>query len=311
MGPVIFIMGPTASGKTDLAIKLSETLPSEIISVDSALVYRDMNIGTAKPDKATLARAPHRLIDIIDPAESYSAAEFATDALEHIEDIEKSGKTALLVGGTLLYFRALQQGLSPLPSADVAVRAEIALEAQNKGWQALHRQLANIDPDAANRIHENDTQRIQRALEVYKLSGRSMTELQQQKSSQPFLPALKIALMFEDRKVLHERIEKRFQQMLDAGFEQEVQHLYRRGDLSERTPSMRSVGYRQMWEYLSGQVSYDEMVAKGVAASRQLAKRQLTWLRKEDNVVICDPLLKGNEKIIMHKYTNMVNDCSV
>ncbi len=294
--PAIFLMGPTASGKTDLAVALLEQLPCDIISVDSAMIYRGMDIGTAKPDAATLARAPHRLIDILDPAQSYSAAQFRADALREMAEITTRGRVPLLVGGTMLYFRALQQGLSDLPSAQPEVRARLDAEARERGWQHMHQRLADVDPMAAQRIHPNDPQRIQRALEVYELTGRSMTELclSEQGAAMP-LPyrLLKIAVAPQERAVLHDRIEARFRTMLDNGFLTEVEGLYGRGDLHTGLPAMRAVGYRQAWAYLAGQVSYAEMVENAITASRQLAKRQLTWLRGQPDAVWFDSLENG------------------
>jgi tRNA dimethylallyltransferase len=278
-------MGPTASGKTDLAVSLVERLPFELISVDSALVYRDMDIGTAKPDAETLARAPHRLIDIIDPAEAYSASRFRQEALEAMAEITAAGRIPLLVGGTMLYFRALQQGLSRLPEADAEVRARIEAEAAVRGWRALHARLAEVDPEAAARIHPNDPQRLSRALEVYELSGRPMSELWRE-GQQQALPyrLVKMVVAPDQRAVLHERIARRFHLMLQQGFVEEVEALYRRGDLGPEMPSIRCVGYRQVWQYLDGELSYDEMSEKGIVATRQLAKRQFTWLRSEQEL---------------------------
>ena len=275
----IFLMGPTASGKTALAIALRQKLPVDIISVDSALIYRGMDIGTAKPDATEQSLAPHRLIDILDPALSYSAADFRRDALSAMEEITAAGRIPLLVGGTMLYFKALLDGLSPLPSANPEVRAEIEKKATEKGWEAIHKELALADPVAAQRIHPNDPQRLSRALEVYLISGKTMTELT--KISGESLPydVYQFAIAPKDRNVLHQRIEARFKQMLTCGFEDEVKSLYERGDLHEDLPSVRCVGYRQMWSYLSGEIDYDEMVYRGICATRQLAKRQITWLR--------------------------------
>ena len=289
--PAIFLMGPTASGKTDLAVDLAAQLPCDIISVDSAMIYRGMDIGTAKPEADVLARAPHRLIDIRDPAESYSAAQFRIDALREMGDISARGRVPLLVGGTMLYFRALQHGLSDLPSAQPELRARLDAEAQAFGGQHMHRRLAAVDPVAAQRIHPNDPQRVQRALEVYELSGRSMTELcADEAGAAPPLPyrVLKLVVAPQDRAILHQRIEARFQQMLDNGFLTEVQRLYARGDLSTALPSMRAVGYRQAWAHLDGQVSHAEMVQNAIKSSRQLAKRQLTWLRGQPDGVWFD-----------------------
>ena len=275
----IFLMGPTASGKTDLAIQLRQQLPVEVISVDSALIYRGMDIGTAKPSKAELALAPHRLIDICDPAESYSAANFRTDALREMQEISAQGKIPLLVGGTMLYYKALLDGLSPLPSADEKVRSEIEAKAALIGWGGLHQELSKIDPISAQRINPNDSQRINRALEVFYLTGKTLTELTAQKGEALPYDILQFAIAPEQREVLHRRIEQRFHKMIELGFQQEVEKLYRRPDLNENLPSIRCVGYRQMWEYLRGDYDHDEMVFRGICATRQLAKRQITWLR--------------------------------
>ncbi|WP_044470661.1 tRNA (adenosine(37)-N6)-dimethylallyltransferase MiaA [Mannheimia massilioguelmaensis] len=275
----IFLMGPTASGKTDLAIQLRQELPVEVISVDSALIYKGMDIGTAKPSEEELALAPHRLIDIIDPAESYSAANFRSDALREMQKITAQGKIPLLVGGTMLYYKALLEGLSPLPQADEKVRLEIEKKAQQLGWSALHQELSQIDPVSAERINPNDSQRINRALEVFYISGKSMTKLTEQKGEEIPYNILQFAIAPQERTLLHERIESRFHKMLELGFQQEVEKLYHRGDLHIDLPSIRCVGYRQMWEYLRGDYSYEEMIFRGIAATRQLAKRQITWLR--------------------------------
>lgn len=275
-------MGPTAAGKTDLALRLHEQLPCEIISVDSALVYKGMDIGTAKPSRELLERVPHRLINILEPAEPYSAASFRNDALAAIEEIVAAGRIPLLVGGTMLYYRALEHGLSELPAANEDIRARLAAEIAAGGLAAAHQRLAEIDPVAAARIHPNDPQRIQRALEVYELTGVSMTELcaDSRRSRLPYALA-KIVVSPPDRAVLHRRIEQRFRLMLEQGFVDEVEHLRQKGGLDLSMPSMRAVGYRQVWEYLDGNYGYDEMVNRGVAATRQFAKRQLTWLRSE------------------------------
>ncbi|ELZ5939783.1 tRNA (adenosine(37)-N6)-dimethylallyltransferase MiaA [Providencia stuartii] len=280
----IFLMGPTASGKTALAIALRQHLPVEIISVDSALIYRGMDIGTAKPNAEELSQAPHHLIDILDPSLPYSAADFRRDALNVMEEITSQGKIPLLVGGTMLYFKALLEGLSPLPSADPAIRAEIEDIAQQHGWADIHRRLAEVDPVAAARIHPNDPQRLSRALEVYLISGKTLTEMTQTAGEELPYNVFQFAIAPQDRKILHQRIEQRFHQMLDAGFEEEVRALYNRGDLHVDLPSIRCVGYRQMWSYLEGETDYDEMVYRGICATRQLAKRQITWLRSWENV---------------------------
>ena len=272
-------MGPTASGKTDLAIRLRQQLPVELISVDSALIYKDMDIGTAKPDADELAQAPHRLIDIRDPAQSYSAADFRADALKEMADIVAQGRIPLLVGGTMLYYKALLEGLSPLPAADPAIRAQIEQEAAEKGWQAMHEELVRIDPVSGARIHPNDPQRLSRALEVFRISGKTLTELTKTQGDTLPYRVHQFAITPTDRAVLHRRIEQRFEKMIEAGFEQEVRALYERGDLHPDLPSIRCVGYRQMWEYLDGQCSLDEAVFRGICATRQLAKRQITWLR--------------------------------
>ncbi|WP_434952912.1 tRNA (adenosine(37)-N6)-dimethylallyltransferase MiaA [Shewanella sp. HL-SH4] len=276
---IIFLMGPTASGKTALAIQMAQQHNCELISVDSALIYRQMDIGTAKPTAEELAQAPHRLIDILDPSESYSAADFRRDALEQIEQIVARGKTPLLVGGTMMYFKALLEGLSPLPAADETIRAQILTEAESLGWETLHRQLCEIDPVAGERIHQNDPQRLSRALEVFRITGKTITELTQIKSAELPYDVIQFAIAPSDRKVLHGLIAKRFLLMLDQGFINEVAQLKARGDLHLDMPSMRCVGYRQCWEYLDNEVDHATMVEKATAATRQLAKRQLTWLR--------------------------------
>ena len=282
--PVITLMGPTAAGKTALAIELCQHLESEIISVDSALVYKGMDIGTAKPNADELSQAPHRLINIIDPKDSYSVAEFRRDAITCIDELHAKGKVPILVGGTMMYFKGLIEGLSPLPEADETVRAELEKEAQALGWARLHALLQEIDPEAAAKISENDSQRINRALEVFRLTGKTMTQLQQQKQPQLPYEFHQFAIAPSDRKVLHERIEKRFKIMLEQGFKNEVLALYQRSDLHLDLPSIRCVGYRQMWEHIAGEYDQEEMLFKGVAATRQLAKRQLTWLRGWPNV---------------------------
>jgi tRNA dimethylallyltransferase len=275
---LICLMGPTASGKTDLAIQLVEQLNCELISVDSALVYRGLDIGSAKPDY------PHHLVDIRDPNQAYSAAEFVADATALIADISARGKTPLLVGGTMLYFRALLEGLADMPAADPAIRARIERDAAAHGWPYVHAQLAAVDPDSAERIHPHHSQRLGRALEVYRASGVTMTELFARQSSQPGAFAgyriVQMAICPTDRTVLHQRIAARFEQMMAAGFLGEVQQLYQREDLHPGLPAVRAVGYRQLWQHLAGECSLDEAVEKGIVATRQLAKRQLTWLRK-------------------------------
>ena len=303
--PAIFLMGPTAAGKTDLAIELSKVLPCELISVDSALVYRGMDIGTAKPSKAQLAEFPHRLIDILDPAQSYSAADFRTDALAAMAEITARGNIPLLVGGTMLYFKALLDGLADMPAADAEVRAQLEADAQAFGWQSLHDQLAVVDPVSAARIHPNDPQRLIRALEVYRVSGMSMTAHREQQTAQsteaaasgrqqlPYTVA-NLAIAPADRKVLHQRIALRFEQMLDQGFVDEVLALRSRGDLHSGLPSIRAVGYRQVWDHLDGKLTRDEMQERGIIATRQLAKRQFTWLRSWENLHWLDSLASDN-----------------
>ena len=288
--PAIFLMGPTAAGKTDLAIELARVLPCELVSVDSALIYRDMDIGTAKPDKATLAEFPHRLIDIRDPAESYSAAEFRADALTAMAEITARGRIPLLVGGTMLYFKALLEGLAEMPSADAALRAELEARAQAEGWAVLHAELRAVDPESAARIHPNDPQRLIRALEVYHLSGQSMTVHRQRQATEntaggasalrqfPYTVA-QLAIAPAQRQLLHERIALRFRLMVEQGLVAEVERLRQRSDLHVGLPSIRAVGYRQVWEYLDGKLDAEQMQERGIIATRQLAKRQFTWLR--------------------------------
>ncbi|MDI3323693.1 tRNA (adenosine(37)-N6)-dimethylallyltransferase MiaA [Pontibacterium granulatum] len=297
-------MGPTASGKTALAMELYDRLPCEIVSVDSAMIYRDMNIGTAKPDAEMLARYPHRLIDLRDPVDAYSAADFRSDALAEIERIHKAGKIPLLTGGTMLYFHALLNGLANLPEADPVVRKRIEDEAAEKGWAAIHARLSEVDPEAAQRLNPNDSQRLQRALEVYEITGRSMTELWAEQQAQKLdSPVISLSVMPPERAVLHERIEQRFDIMLEQGFEAEVRALWERGDLKLSMPSVRCVGYRQMWEYFSGQWDYDTMRYKGIVATRQLAKRQITWLRSWENLNWLDT----NDRDITDKALKLVN----
>ncbi|MBF39012.1 tRNA (adenosine(37)-N6)-dimethylallyltransferase MiaA [Idiomarina sp. UBA4520] len=275
---VITIYGPTAAGKTALSLALCDKLDCEIISVDSALIYRGMDIGTAKPTPEEQAKVPHHLIDICDPSETYSAADFQRDALRLIDDIQARGKVPLLVGGTMLYFKALLEGLSQLPESDASVRQKLTQEMEASGLAALHDRLKTVDPVSANRIHPNDPQRTLRALEVYEVSGKTLTELTKERFGQLNKPVYQFAIAPKERSVLHQRIEQRFDQMLSEPFEDEVRKLFERGDLHEDLPSIRSVGYRQMWQYLNGELSYEEMRERGIIATRQLAKRQLTWL---------------------------------
>ena len=282
--PVICLMGSTASGKTALAMQLCDVLPCDIISVDSALIYRDMNIGTAKPTLEELAKYPHRLIDIRDAAQSYSVAEFCQDALAEIAAIRAKGRIPLLVGGTMMYFKSLIEGISPLPQADAQIRQKIEQQASEFGWAKLHQELEKCDPQAAMRINPNDTQRITRALEVFRLTGNSLSHLSQTKGDKLSGNILQLAIVPKERKILHDRIALRFEQMIAQGFEQEVAKMMKRDDLHENLSSIRCVGYRQMWQYLKGECTHDDMVFKGVCATRQLAKRQLTWLRKWPNL---------------------------
>jgi tRNA dimethylallyltransferase len=302
--PAFFLMGPTAAGKTRLALELVQRLPLEIISVDSAMVYRGMDIGTAKPSPSILAQAPHRLIDILDPLESYSAGRFRCDALAAMTDIAARGRIPLLVGGTGLYFRALEKGLFPLPPADPEVRRRLNLQAARHGWQALHERLRRLDPAAAQRIHPNDPQRIQRALEVYELTGRALSDLWAE-SREPPLPwrTVKLVVYPPDRDVLHARIRERFELMLRQGFVEEVAALRGRDDLAPQMPSMRAVGYRQVWGYLDGLWGSEEMRERGMAATRQLAKRQLTWLRTEADALP----FSGTDRQLYANVLNLLN----
>lgn len=280
--PVVFIMGPTAGGKTALAVELCRRLPFDIISVDSAMVYRGMDIGTAKPGPEILATAPHRLIDICDATEVYSAGRFRSDALAAIREIQAQGRIPLLVGGTGLYFRALQHGISDLPDADPVIREKLEREARVIGWQAMHARLAAIDPDSAGRIHPNDPQRIQRALEVYEITGKSLSDFFAD-GRQDAMPQrlAKLIIAPAERSIIHERVKQRFLQMIELGFIEEVRNFYERADINASLPSMRMVGYRQIWRFLEGSITYQEMLEHAIVATRQLAKRQLTWLRSE------------------------------
>jgi tRNA dimethylallyltransferase len=289
----VCLMGPTASGKTDIAVRLCERFPFDIISVDSALVYRGMNIGTAKPDAATLERAAHRLIDIRDPEEAYSAGDFVVDASAAMQDSFSRGRVPLLVGGTMMYFQALTRGIAALPSANAGVRAQIDAEAAKLGWPAMHRQLAGFDPRAAGRIEPNDSQRLQRAIEVYRISGKPISDWQAEGRASP--PAadrqyVRIALQIADRKRLHARIEERLNLMLNNGFLDEMKVLYDRPGLTLEAASMRAVGYRQFWRHLAGECSFEGARYRALVATRQLAKRQMTWLRSDPEVFSVDPL---------------------
>ena len=290
----ILLMGPTASGKTDFAISLCKRFPCDVISVDSALVYRGMDIGTAKPDVATLARTPHRLIDFLDPEESYSAGEFVRDAYREMDDIFSAGRIPLLVGGTMMYFRALTRGIAELPGADNDIRAAIDAEAERQGWPAMHTELQTVDPDAAARIKPNDRQRIQRALEVFRASGRPLSEWQQDSApARDDIGYVKVGLNIEPRSVLHDRIAQRLDHMLDQGFVAEVECLRQRPGLTADHPSMRAVGYRQVWQHLDGDFDLEEARDRALYATRQLAKRQITWLRSETGIFLVDPLEAG------------------
>lgn len=289
--PVVLIMGPTGAGKTDLAIDLAARLPVEIVSVDSAMVYRGLDIGTGKPTPDVLARHPHHLVDILDPSQTYSAGQFVRDARRAIDDIRARGKVPLLVGGTMLYFRALRHGLAELPSADPQLRSRIDAEGAERGWPVMHAHLAAVDPRAAARIQPNDAQRIQRALEVFHLTGRPLSEIQAQATTaDPTLKFAAYAWVPGDRERLYRGIEARFERMMAAGLLDEVRHLYARGDLHERLPAIRSVGYRQLWEHLAGAVTLESAVHRAVVATRHLARRQLIWLRSENDLDWFDAL---------------------
>jgi tRNA dimethylallyltransferase len=303
----ILLMGPTGTGKSELALQLAEHLPLEIVSVDSALVYRGMDIGTAKPDAAARARVPHHLIDIRDPAANFSAGEFVRDATAAMETIWKNGRQPLLVGGTMLYFHALTEGIAELPEADPEVRADIDRQARQHGWGAVHEELARVDPAAAARIHVNDPQRIQRALEVFRLTGETITRLQ--RMNRPALAdvaAHEYVLVPVRRSDLHARLERRFRAMMAGGFLQEVQGLHARADLTAEHPSMRAVGYRQLWRYLSGSCSLEEASNRAVIATRQLAKRQLTWLRRRAGAARFDPMHPDVAPALRHALTESV-----
>ncbi|MEM9209003.1 MAG: tRNA (adenosine(37)-N6)-dimethylallyltransferase MiaA [Pseudomonadota bacterium] len=306
---VVCLMGPTASGKTDFAVRLVDRFPLDIVSVDSALVYRGMDIGTAKPGPDVLAVAPHRLIDVCEPENAYSAGRFVRDAMAEIGKIHAAGRVPLLVGGTMLYFRALMEGIADLPAADVDVRAELDREAVRRGWPALHDDLRAVDPAAAARIEPGDRQRIQRALEVFRVSGRPLTDWQRSAERRAGdFDYLKFALSDPDRHVLHERINRRFGQMLDAGFVDEVRSLRRRSGLSADSSAMRAVGYRQVWRHLDGQINLETATLQAQAATRQLAKRQLTWLRSESELHSYDPLDKGSADAISAQVGQKLNE---
>ena len=293
--PVIFLMGPTASGKTDLAISLLEHLPVELINVDSAQIYQQMDIGTAKPDAETLSKAPHRLLGFCDPADAYSAADFANDAKKEIADIHSMGRIPLLVGGSMLYFKVLLEGLSDLPSADADIRKGIQEQADREGWASVHQQLQLVDPITAGKLHPNHSQRIQRALEVYKITGTPLSELQSQSQGgiEQDYDVRQYALVMQNRALLHQRIEQRFMAMMEAGFASEVEQLFQRGDLHADLPSIRAAGYRQLWDYFEGHYGLDEAVEKAIIVTRQLAKRQQTWLRNWPN---CQQIQVDNQQ---------------
>ena len=284
--PAIFLLGPTASGKSDLAMKLTSHLPVELVSVDSALVYRDMNIGTAKPDAEILRQYPHHLVDIRNPDEVYSAADFRSEVLTLMSAISERGNIPLLVGGTMLYFKVLIEGIASMPAADSAIREKIVREAETGGWQKVHQRLAEVDPESAARIHPNDPQRLQRALEIWELTGESMTQLHKKQQNLVSLPfsVCQLAIIPSDRADLHRIIAARFEQMIKDGFVEEVEHLREKYDLNAELPSIKSVGYRQVWQYLEGEVDRKAMQGRAIIATRQLAKRQFTWLRGWSNL---------------------------
>ncbi len=307
--PAIFLMGPTASGKTGVAVELAQRLPVELISVDSALVFCDMDIGTAKPDAATLARAPHHLIDIIDPTEAYSAAAFRHDALRLMADITARGRIPLLVGGTMLYFKALREGLSDLPQSNPEVRAKLDAIIAQHGIEYLHGKLAEVDAETAARLHTTDTQRIQRAMEIYRLSGQPMSALlkQQTHNELPY-DITSIALVPSDRAVLHQRIATRFQQMLKDGLLDELRMLREKYPLYPDMTAMRCVGYRQAWQFMDGEISEAQLLETGIAATRQLAKRQLTWLRSMPENIEVDCLTPNLEQVVFDKLSGIESE---
>lgn len=309
VGKVIFLMGPTAAGKTDIAVQAALEFPVDLISVDSALIYKSMDIGTAKPDSDTLAKAPHALIDLIEPEQSFSVAEFCQRAMAEIKKSHLAGRVPVLVGGTMMYFNALQYGLSELPEANDEVRAQLEKTALDEGWDVMHEKLRKVDPESAKRIHPNDPQRIQRALEIYHVSGQSMTTLlaQQPKHEFPF-ETIKFISAWQDREQLRSRIALRFELMLEQGFQNEVELLRQRPGLNKGLPSMRSVGYRQMWEYLDGVLEFDEMKERAIIATRQLAKRQYTWLRKQTQAHWFYMEELGSRKQILGKFADFIDN---
>nr|WP_315486786.1 tRNA (adenosine(37)-N6)-dimethylallyltransferase MiaA [uncultured Undibacterium sp.] len=306
---IIAIMGPTASGKTAAALAIAREVPAEIISVDSALVYRDMNIGTAKPNAEELAAAPHHLIDIIDPSESYSVAQFLSDSARLVKEIRARGKLPILVGGTMMYYKALMNGIDDLPPADAAIRAQLDADMAAIGAAGLHARLAELDPVTAARLKPNDSQRIQRALEIYMVTGQAMSSLiaQQTRAAAPF-ELLSISLEPSDRSFLHERIAKRFDIMLEQGFIEEVRQLKLRPELNADLPSIRCVGYRQAWDYLDGSIDHQEMRERGIIATRQLAKRQLTWCRSIPERLIVDCIQDNVSEQVLSHSLNMLKD---
>lgn len=289
MAKAVFLLGPTASGKTALGVKLAHQFNAEIISIDSALVYKGMDIGTAKPTEEEKEGIVHHLIDIREPSESYSAADFLKDCDRLIEEIASRGRVPLIVGGTMLYAKALKEGLNQMPSSDLAVRAQIESEARSLGWPAMHEKLMQVDPRTALRLHPTDSQRISRALEVYRQTGKTISYYQGQRNEGSKHTFLTLGLMPKNRKLLHERIEKRFLMMIEAGFLDEVKHLMTNPHFDRNAPSMRAVGYRQAIDYLLGEIDYDRFVLSGIAATRQLAKRQVTWMRSMTDLVTIDP----------------------
>jgi tRNA dimethylallyltransferase len=307
--PAILIMGPTGAGKTDLVLRLARERPIDIISVDSAMVYRGMDIGTGKPPREVLDRYPHRLVDILDPSQAYSAGQFVRDAKAAIDDAHRNDRLPVLVGGTMLYFRALRRGLADMPSADPATRKRIDDEASMRGWPALHRDLAEIDPGAAARIQPNDAQRIQRALEVFRLTGKTLSELHA--TPQPPLPGVRFvayAWVPGDRQWLHAAIETRFDRMMKEGLLEEVRALHARGDLHADLPAIRSVGYRQLWEHLDGKVPLESAVQRAIFATRQLARRQLIWLRSETDVRWVDALESAADALMVQAIDSVLDE---
>jgi tRNA dimethylallyltransferase len=305
--PAIFLMGPTASGKSDLAIRLAEQLAGEIISVDSVLVYKGMDIGTAKPTMDERAGIPHHLMDILDPSNAYSTGNFRTAALQLMEDISRRGRIPILVGGTMLYFNALLKGLAHLPEANADIRKKLDEELATLGKQVLHERLKKVDPESAERIHPNDPQRIQRALEVYEISGKPISQFFREAQSQPMpYRPIKCIISSADRKLLHEKIAQRFKRMVDAGLIEEVRTLYQRGDLTPDLPAIRAVGYRQTWSYLQGEYDLEMMIEKGIIATRQLAKRQFTWLRRETDFMQFDAFEKDLPACVLQQIKPLI-----